>query len=85
MEEKLKGEIMDLKTKGKIIRLQRKRLHITLEVLSEKTDISIAKLSLIENGQNCRLSELAKIGEALHMPTFEDLLKAEGELCLNAN
>ena len=71
---------MDLKTKGEIIKHRRKSLHLTLAALSEKTDISIAKLSLIENGQNCRLSELAKIGEALHMPTFEDLLKAEGEL-----
>ena len=71
---------MDLKTKGEIIKHKRKSLYLTLAALSEKTDISIAKLSLIENGQNCRLSELARIGEALHMPTFEDLLKAEGEL-----
>ncbi|MCK5341867.1 MAG: helix-turn-helix transcriptional regulator [Candidatus Heimdallarchaeota archaeon] len=71
---------MNPKTIGQIIKRQRKSLYITLAALSEKTDISIAKLSLIENGQNCRLSELATIGEALHMPTFEDLLKAEGEL-----
>ncbi len=54
---------------GKQVRLQRKRLNLTVAALARQADLSTGMLSKIENGQTSpSLASLTSLANALHVP-----------------
>lgn len=67
----------DALTIGRRIRARRQQRGLSLQQLAERLDRAPSQVSVIENGKReLRLSELARIAEALGVPV-EDLLRAE--------
>ena len=64
--------MIDICEIGRRIRRRRAYLDMTLDALSEKTGISIATLSRIEDGyDSARIGDLNEVTKALGMETIE--------------
>jgi len=67
----------DMRAFGRNVRLYRKNLHLSQEVLSEKLDINPSNITKIENGDQFVSSDvLYKLAESLQV-TISDLFRAE--------